>query len=62
MIRFPMANRWSPIDLEFEFEPHSWFDPGCGAELHDAKVPVAKGYQVPFAQRIREEVESEPEP
>jgi 2,4-dienoyl-CoA reductase-like NADH-dependent reductase (Old Yellow Enzyme family) len=31
-------------------------DVSSGGTVHDAKVPVAKGYQVPFAQRIREEV------
>ena len=31
-------------------------DVSSGGTVHDAKVPVAKGYQVHFAQRIREEV------
>jgi 2,4-dienoyl-CoA reductase-like NADH-dependent reductase (Old Yellow Enzyme family) len=31
-------------------------DVSSGGTVHDAKIPVAKGYQVPFAQRIREEV------
>ena len=31
-------------------------DVSSGGTVHDARVPVAKGYQVPFAQRIREEV------
>ncbi len=31
-------------------------DVSSGGTVRDAKVPVAKGYQVPFAQRIREEV------
>jgi 2,4-dienoyl-CoA reductase-like NADH-dependent reductase (Old Yellow Enzyme family) len=30
-------------------------DVSSGGTVRDAKVPVAKGYQVPFAQRIREE-------
>ena len=31
-------------------------DVSSGGTAHDAKVPVAKGYQVPFARRIRDEV------
>ena len=31
-------------------------DVSSGGTVHDAKIPMAKGYQVPFAQRIREEV------
>jgi 2,4-dienoyl-CoA reductase-like NADH-dependent reductase (Old Yellow Enzyme family) len=31
-------------------------DVSSGDTVHDARVPVAKGYQVAFAQRIREEV------
>jgi 2,4-dienoyl-CoA reductase-like NADH-dependent reductase (Old Yellow Enzyme family) len=31
-------------------------DVSSGGTVQDAKVPLAKGYQVPFAQRIREEV------
>jgi 2,4-dienoyl-CoA reductase-like NADH-dependent reductase (Old Yellow Enzyme family) len=31
-------------------------DVSSGGTVHDARIPVAKGYQVPFAQRIREEV------
>ena len=30
-------------------------DVSSGGTVHDARIPVAKGYQVPFAQRIREE-------
>jgi 2,4-dienoyl-CoA reductase-like NADH-dependent reductase (Old Yellow Enzyme family) len=30
-------------------------DVSSGGTVHDAKVPVAKGYQVPFAHRIREQ-------
>lgn len=31
-------------------------DVSSGGSVHDAKIPIAKGYQVPFAQRIRDEV------
>jgi 2,4-dienoyl-CoA reductase-like NADH-dependent reductase (Old Yellow Enzyme family) len=31
-------------------------DVSSGGTVHDAKIPVAKGYQVPFTQRIRDEV------
>ena len=30
-------------------------DVSSGGSVHDAKIPIAKGYQVPFAQRIRDE-------
>lgn len=32
-------------------------DVSSGGTTHDAKIPVAKGYQVPFAKRIREEAD-----